>query len=88
MGDIADMMLDGDLCEGCGVWMGSEGDGFPRRCASCLRDEAKPSKVQKTVRSPKAFRKVKCPTCGRAVKEVGMKQHMKDKHNEPITAGN
>lgn len=34
MGDIADMMVNGDMCEGCGEWLG-EGGGYPRRCSSC-----------------------------------------------------
>lgn len=34
MGDIADMVLNGDLCERCGVDLG-DGDGFPRKCAGC-----------------------------------------------------
>ena len=34
MGEIADSMLDGDMCEGCGEWLGA-GDGFPRLCAGC-----------------------------------------------------
>lgn len=38
-GEIAEMMLDGTLCEGCGEWMGGEGFGGPRYCsASCARD--------------------------------------------------
>ncbi len=39
MGEIAEMMLDGTLCEGCGEYLG-EGDGFPRYCASCSDDLA------------------------------------------------
>lgn len=36
MGEIADMMLDGTLCEGCGVYLEDEdSDGVPRRCAGC-----------------------------------------------------
>jgi hypothetical protein len=42
MGEIAEMMLDGTLCEGCGTVMddmvgpGSENaPGYPRRCAGC-----------------------------------------------------
>lgn len=35
MGEIAEMMLDGTMCAGCGEWMGDEGDGFPRYCAAC-----------------------------------------------------
>lgn len=34
MGEIAEAMLDGALCEGCGVYMG-EGDGYPVRCRGC-----------------------------------------------------
>jgi hypothetical protein len=34
MGEIADGMVDGTLCEGCGAYIG-EGDGFPMRCSAC-----------------------------------------------------
>lgn len=34
MGEIADAMIEGDLCEGCGVYLG-EGPGFPQRCEGC-----------------------------------------------------
>lgn len=50
MGEIADMMIDGTLCEGCGEYIG-EGDGFPQYCSSdCAGDrganveQIKPSK--------------------------------------------
>lgn len=49
MGDIADMMLDGTLCEGCGEYLG-EGDGFPQRCPGCggeSRRAARPSRTQR-----------------------------------------
>lgn len=37
MGEIAEMMLDGTLCEGCGEYIG-EGEGFPRYCCdACAR---------------------------------------------------
>jgi hypothetical protein len=39
MGDIADMMLEGDLCESCGAALGGEGYGIPRYCSNeCARD--------------------------------------------------
>lgn len=39
MGEIADMMIGGDLCEGCGVAMEDPGYGVPRYCSSsCARD--------------------------------------------------
>lgn len=37
MGEIADLMLEGCLCQVCGEDMG-EGDGFPQTCAACLKD--------------------------------------------------
>lgn len=35
MGEIADMMLDGTLCEGCGEYLDGEGFGIPRYCNGC-----------------------------------------------------
>ena len=34
MGEIADAMLDGTLCAGCGDYLGRD-DGFPIYCAGC-----------------------------------------------------
>jgi hypothetical protein len=41
MGDIADMLLDGTLCEICGEYIDDEEGGFPRLCASCKQDQKK-----------------------------------------------
>ena len=38
MGEIAEMMLDGTLCQMCGVYLG-EDDGFPVTCAGCKENE-------------------------------------------------
>lgn len=40
MGEIAEMMLDGTMCEGCGEFFddiinGGEAPGYPRRCRAC-----------------------------------------------------
>jgi len=36
MGDIADMVLDGVLCQYCGALMEDEaGPGYPRTCRDC-----------------------------------------------------
>jgi hypothetical protein len=45
MGEIADMMLDGTLCQCCGVYIGdvSLGD-FPQYCESCAKEVAKQEK--------------------------------------------
>ncbi len=73
MGEIADMMLDGVLCQGCGVYMGS-GEGFSVMCNGC---STWPATEAKRVAG---LLKAACPTCGRKVTAVGMKDHMRDKH--------
>lgn len=35
MGEQAELILNGDVCEGCGEEFHNEGPGYPRRCASC-----------------------------------------------------
>jgi len=37
MGEMAEYMLNGDDCSGCGEYLG-EGDGFARLCSSCQAD--------------------------------------------------
>lgn len=78
MGEIADMMLDGTMCQGCGVWLhdGADGPGYPGYCRSCARD-AHRSDGRIT---PQAPGKVACPTCGRKVKAAGLKDHQRDAH--------
>jgi hypothetical protein len=41
MGEIAEMMLDGTMCQGCGVWLhdGEDGPGYPGYCSSCEPDD-------------------------------------------------
>ena len=73
MGEIAEMMLDGTLCEGCGEYLG-ETVGFPMYCPSC----AKTPVVE--LRKSKA-KKVACRVCGKLVKKgQGVKDHLKDVH--------
>lgn len=39
MGEIADMMLDGTLCEMCGVFLNEEPQGYPCRCEDCEAED-------------------------------------------------
>lgn len=40
MGEIADAILNGDMCQSCGVYIeDDEANGFPRDCASCKEPE-------------------------------------------------
>lgn len=38
MGEVAEMMLDGTLCEQCGTFIG-EPVGYPRLCEDCQCDD-------------------------------------------------
>ena len=35
MGEQAELIINGDVCEGCGENFEDEGQGYPRRCSSC-----------------------------------------------------
>lgn len=91
MGEIADMMLDGTMCQGCGVWLhdGADGPGYPGYCHSCARDaNTVEAKTRRANAPPTA--KVACPTCGRKVKSAGLKDHQRDAHgaSPPKTPAN
>jgi endogenous inhibitor of DNA gyrase (YacG/DUF329 family) len=73
MGDIAEMMLDGTLCECCGVPIDGEPPGYPRYCSKLCRRVRAPA-------VPKAT-KIPCPTCGKRVKAAGLHDHMRDAHS-------
>ena len=38
MGEISEMMIDGTLCQVCGVYLDGETPGFPRTCTHCGGD--------------------------------------------------
>lgn len=78
MGEYADMMLDGTLCEGCGVYLGAD-SGYPMRCRSCRADRSREVQIADTKKKNGAS-KVSCPQCQKRVKEVGLKDHMRDAH--------
>jgi len=74
MGEIAEMMLDGTLCQSCGEFMGEE-VGYPRFCASCAQELGELHGEVKV--------KVPCPTCGKKVKAAGLADHQRDVHGAP-----
>ena len=39
MGEIAEMMLDGTLCQVCGGVIDGDTPGYPRYCKDCAKDE-------------------------------------------------
>jgi len=77
MGEIADLILNGDLCEGCGAYMENGGNGYPVYCASCQWERG----VDEHGITKPSPEKVKCPTCGKLVKKAGLAMHHKDVHD-------
>ncbi len=78
MGEIAEMMLEGAMCEQCGEFIDDgEECGYPRLCAGCS-DEQQESDPVPWPNTP--LRKVACPKCGKRVKVTGLKDHQRDRH--------
>ena len=73
MGDIADMMLSGEMCQWCGEIL--DGQGYPTVCPACQAERNCDEFGNSTG-------KAKCPQCGKKVKEVGLRQHIEAKHSE------
>ena len=90
MGEIAEMMLDGTLCEACGCYMDDDGAaGFPRYCSeACARGRGmldNPAAAPKHRRPMKATPAVPmafgCDACGRRFRSaLAAAQHARDKH--------
>ena len=87
MGEIADMMLEGQMCQGCGEILG-QGDGYPVFCKSCQRGmdidahgDKQTTKDGQPINRPS---KINCPECNKLVKKAGLAMHRKDVHG--ITA--
>lgn len=71
MGAVSEMMLEGDLCSECGVFIDGGGNGHPQRCGGCSRPPQKRTAV-------KSFA---CPKCSKKfAKQVGLDAHAKDVH--------
>jgi hypothetical protein len=79
MGDFADDVLTGDLCQDCGGWIDENSDGIPRFCKAC-HPKGK-SDFQK-LKVP-TVKKIKCTLCDRHLKPNGMKDHLRDFHQIP-----
>ena len=85
MGDVADMMLDGTLCSGCGMYIDEDGDGIPRECNQCAAETARGEKVSRkadNLAHAARQKKTKCPHCGKRVKEIGLAMHIDALHSD------
>ena len=76
MGEIAEMMLDGTLCQHCGTFISATPAGYPRTCRACHVEQSKEAQEN----SPRA--KVRCDVCGKMVKRIGLEQHKRDAHGK------
>ncbi len=80
MGDIADMMLDGTMCQVCGEYLFTDPPaGYPVTCAGCGGDVMDDTPVN----TPKDPKTVACPEplCERKFRNrQAAAQHWVDKH--------
>lgn len=80
MGEVADMMLEGQMCQGCGEVLG-DGDGYPVLCDGCQQEQGVDQHGEK--KTPKPNRqKTRCPECDKKVKVTGLAMHRRDVHGE------
>ena len=75
MGEIAEAMISGELCELCGVYIGPA-VGHPRNCGCDFHNRNYERYKSEKIKT----KKVKCELCDRMVKPAGMHQHLKDRH--------
>jgi len=73
VGDIADLIIDGGMCETCGEIF-DESSGFPRQCKDCKTEIVKSKHKTKP--------RVACGKCGKMIAVTGMVQHYNAKHPE------
>ena len=81
MGEIAEMMLDGTLCEGCGEYIGADAC-YPQYCSpECAADRGLPIEPHKPIQEKKRH---ECTTCGKKFQRIRhLKQHWFAKHEGP-----
>lgn len=89
MGEVAEMMLDGTLCETCGEYLGAP-TGYPRKCRNCGGDKGAGSFDFRDTRkvkpkgpkgNPPRPGRVKCKHCNKMCKKgQGEKDHMRMVH--------
>lgn len=84
-GEIAEMMLNGDMCQVCGEWIdGGDGPGFPLTCDGCgVAWIERPELPHQSARSPKT-KKWGCSACNQQFSSrEASTDHIFDKHEGP-----
>jgi hypothetical protein len=72
MGEIADMMLDGTMCQGCGEFLhdtadgfpGADGPGYPMYCSACQPDDEPQTEVPRRTRRSRSETFFPCVVLG------------------------
>jgi len=86
MGEISDMMLNGELCQGCGEYMdidlenGEMPPGHPVYCLGCSCEDDGDAACPGPKKKDKPASKVPCPHCDKNVKPSGLEHHIRDVH--------
>jgi hypothetical protein len=76
MGEIADMMIEGHMCETCGEVF-DEAVGYPRQCKEC--------RFQSRARTKVPEKRISCDVCGKLIAPSGMRQHFDAKHKQDVS---
>lgn len=89
MGSVADMMLDGTLCAGCGVALNTEGGGgIPDYCSpQCAENHGGQWWLESNgyAEPEKEPEKIPCPICKKKCSGLeAVDQHMKKLHGNEI----
>ena len=80
MGEIADLMINGDMCQFCGEPL-DDGNGYPQSCGCC--DVSPTTSTDSAAQlNPK---KTNCPQCGKRVKKAGLQDHIDKIHGKAET---
>ena len=81
MGEMAEYMLNGDDCAGCGMPFHDAGDGFPRYCSrACQPVGFRSTKPQPGIPPAGSIRRIPCPACERLFHtDFGLAQHRESK---------
>ncbi len=77
MGEISDLIIEGEVCQLCMCEMGNA-VGYPRTCKECAAPDPKQKASSFYSQVPKGS--IRCTTCKRVVKAVGLAQHNRDRH--------
>ena len=81
MGEIAEMMLEGHMCQWCGEMI-DDAMGFPTICASCQAEEGVDQHGNKPEQTAgQKRRRFHCGTCNKGFRTIdACNQHSRDKH--------